>query len=67
MGYIYELMDSAKEKIAFNCGAWRENMARFGEKLMQDGLRNFIDLYIQQVSILILNCGMGISSLMLMR
>ena len=42
-------------------------MARFGEKLMQDGLRNFIDLYMQQVTILILNCGMGISSLMLMR
>ena len=43
MGYIYELMDSAKEKIAFNCG----NMAQFGEKLIQDGLRNFIDLYMQ--------------------
>ncbi|RVX18236.1 hypothetical protein CK203_006329 [Vitis vinifera] len=56
MGYIYELMDSAKEKIAFNCGAWRENMAQFGEKLMQDGLRNFIDLYMQQAIILILNC-----------
>ena len=42
-------------------------MAQFGEKLMQDGLPNFIDLYMQQVTILILNCGMGISSLMLMR
>ncbi|RVW92081.1 hypothetical protein CK203_037088 [Vitis vinifera] len=67
MGYIYELMDSAKEKIAFIVGAWRENMAQFGEKLMQDGLRNFIDLYMQQTIILILNCGMEISSLMLMR
>ncbi|RVX10235.1 hypothetical protein CK203_016188 [Vitis vinifera] len=57
MGYIYELMDSTKEKIAFNCRVWRENMAQFGEKLMQDGLRNFIDLYMQRVIILILNCG----------
>ncbi|KAL6321486.1 hypothetical protein AAG906_018455 [Vitis piasezkii] len=57
MGYIYELMDSTKEKIAFNCRAWRENMAQFGEKLMQDGLHNFIDLYMQRAIILILNCG----------
>ncbi|RVW94954.1 hypothetical protein CK203_040097 [Vitis vinifera] len=42
-------------------------MTQFGEKLMQDGLCNFIDLYMQQVIILILNCGMEISSLMLMR
>ena len=33
MSYIYELMDSVKENIAFNCGAWRENMAQFGEKI----------------------------------
>ncbi|RVW30873.1 hypothetical protein CK203_110515 [Vitis vinifera] len=33
---------------------------------MQDGLRNFIDLYMQQSIILILNYGMEISSLMLM-
>ncbi|KAL6318501.1 hypothetical protein AAG906_000579 [Vitis piasezkii] len=57
IGYIYELMDSTKEKIAFNYRVWRENMAQFGEKLMQDGLRNFIDLYMQRVIILILNCG----------
>ncbi|RVW98236.1 hypothetical protein CK203_031867 [Vitis vinifera] len=43
--YIYELMDSAKEKMHLIVRAWRENMAQFGEKLMQDGLRNFIDLY----------------------
>ena len=37
MGYIYELMDSAKEKIAFNCGGverkygpiWRKIDARW--------------------------------------
>ena len=26
MGYIYELMDSAKEKIAFNCGGRGEKI-----------------------------------------
>ena len=67
MGYIYEQMDSAKEKLHLIVGAWRENMAQFREKLMQDGLPNFIDLYMQRVTILIPNCGMGISSLMLMR
>ena len=34
MGYIFELMDTTKEKIAFNLivGAWRGNMAQFEEK-----------------------------------
>ncbi|RVW43457.1 hypothetical protein CK203_070341 [Vitis vinifera] len=54
MGYIYELMDSAKEKIAFNCRGMERKYAQFGEKLMQDGFRNFIDLYMQQTIILIL-------------
>ena len=60
MSYIYELMDSIKEKIAFNF----EGMER--KYYMQDELRNFIDIYLQQVIILILNCGMKISSLMWM-
>ena len=30
MGYIYELMDSAKKKKLW--GAWRENIGQFGEK-----------------------------------
>ena len=33
---------------------------------MQDGLRNFIDFYMQQVIIIILNYAMKISSLMWM-
>ena len=67
MGYIYELMDSAKEKIAFNCRGMERKYGPIWRKSMQDGLRNFIDLYMQQAIILILNCGMEISSLMLMR
>ena len=60
MSYIYELMDSIKEKIACNF----EGMER--KYYMQDELHNFIDIYLQQVIILILNYGMKISSLMWM-
>ena len=34
MGYIYELMDPAKENITFNYGVWRENMTQLEEKYM---------------------------------
>ncbi|XP_042460162.1 uncharacterized protein LOC122043620 [Zingiber officinale] len=45
MGYIYELMDKAKETIKFNCGGVDRNTNPFGKKLIHDGLHNFIILY----------------------
>ena len=41
MGYIYEL----KRRFHLIVVAWRENIIKFGEKYMQDGLRNFFDMY----------------------
>ncbi|RVW43014.1 hypothetical protein CK203_090073 [Vitis vinifera] len=66
MGYIYELMDSAKEKIAFNCRGmerkygpiWRKIDARWTPQLHRPLYA--ADYYLNP------HCGMEISSLMLM-
>ncbi|KAK9906140.1 hypothetical protein M0R45_002846 [Rubus argutus] len=57
MGYIYELMDAAKEKIAFNLQRNLDIINLFGIKLMLGGHHNFISRYMLPDTILILNFG----------
>ena len=67
MGYMYELMNSDKEKITFNCRGverkygpiWRKFDARWTPQLHRP--LHAVSYYLN------LNCGMEISSLMLMR